>query len=90
MRLNTLPIGLPFEGTRFDFDNAKDSKELLIGGAQLFQGYTVEQTEIFINRRDVRYYKSGDNISVRDEDFCSWTKQFYDQVEWLSIDFKRD
>lgn len=64
---DTLPIGLPFDGTRFDFDNVKETRELLIGGAQLFKGYTAQQSEIFINRGDIRYYKSGDVISIRDE-----------------------
>ncbi|MDC1500153.1 AMP-binding protein [Octadecabacter sp.] len=63
----TLPIGTPFEGSEFYFYKDNHGQQLFIGGNQVFKDYTVGNPDAFENIDHKRYYKSGDLISISDD-----------------------
>ena len=60
----TLPIGMPFDGSAFHYNEEDDGHQLLIGGDQVFASYTVANPDVFQNFEKKRYYKTGDLISI--------------------------
>ena len=59
----TLPIGTPFRGSKFEYYEDQDGQQLLIGGDQLFKNYTNNVSGDFITISGDRYYESGDLIN---------------------------
>ena len=60
----TLPIGMPFDGSAFNYNEEDDGRQLLIGGDQVFASYTVANPDVFQKIDKKRYYKTGDLISI--------------------------
>ena len=59
----TLPIGAPFRGSKFEYQEDQAGRQLLIGGDQLFKNYTNNVSGDFTTISGDSYYKSGDLIN---------------------------
>lgn len=62
----SVPIGVPFDGMRYRIGSARDPRELLISGTQVFDGYLDSEAdaEAFEHSADTTWYRTGDQVLV--------------------------